>query len=235
MTNAIPPTRAEPELGDPAPLLDELRAQVSATEAAVAAERMRTGGRVLGRRTILQQSWRACPASVEPRRNLRPRVAARSQWSRIEALARNREFLASYREARARWLSGAEVWGSPLGLVGGILASRRRDKYSRGCRIGGLLKPPTCGRVKGKLASAASARRLRRPLTPVLVGGGWHLEPRCQGIATWVINEVRSSSRLARGNAASEMLVREPSHIPEAGCCSLERGVPPPASLDAPR
>ena len=61
-----------------------------------------------------------------------------------------------------------------------------------------LLKPPTCGRVKGKLASAASARRLRRPLTPVLVGGGWHLGPRCQGIAAWVIDEVRSSSRLAR-------------------------------------
>jgi putative transposase len=105
LTLALPP-----ELGEPAPLLSELRAQVAATEAAVAAERMRTGSRVLGRRTILQQSWRACPASVEPRRNLRPRIAARSQWSRLEALGRNREFLASYREARARWLSGAEVW-----------------------------------------------------------------------------------------------------------------------------
>jgi hypothetical protein len=68
LTFALPP-----ELGDPAPLLAELRAQVAATEAAVVAERMRTGARVLGRRTILRQSWSACPASVEPRRKLRPR------------------------------------------------------------------------------------------------------------------------------------------------------------------
>jgi hypothetical protein len=62
-----------------------------------------------GRRTILRQSWRSCPASLEPRRNLRPRLAARSQWARIEAIRRNREFLATYRDARARWLGGAEV------------------------------------------------------------------------------------------------------------------------------
>jgi REP element-mobilizing transposase RayT len=104
LTFALPP-----EFGDPAPLLDALRAQVAATEAAVAAERMRTGARVLGRRTILRQSWRSCPASQEPRRNLRPRIAARSQWARIEAIHRNREFLAAYRDARARWLGGAVV------------------------------------------------------------------------------------------------------------------------------
>jgi putative transposase len=90
-------------------VLDELRAQVAATEAAVAAERMRTGAGVLGRRMILRQSWRSCPASLEPRRNLRPRLAARSQWARIEAIRRNREFLAIYRDARARWLGGAVV------------------------------------------------------------------------------------------------------------------------------
>jgi hypothetical protein len=102
LTLALPP-----ELGDPQPLLAELRAQVAATEAAVAAERTRTGARVLGRRTILRQSWRACPASTAPRRTLRPRLAARSQWSRIEALRRNRGFLAAYRDARANWLAGA--------------------------------------------------------------------------------------------------------------------------------
>ena len=104
LTLALPP-----ELGDPAPLLDELRAQVASAEAVFAAERVRTGGRVLGRRMILRQSWRACPASHEPRRNLRPRIAARSAWTRLEALRRNREFLVSYREARAGWLGGVEV------------------------------------------------------------------------------------------------------------------------------
>jgi hypothetical protein len=89
------------ELGDSSQLRAELRERVAAAEAAVAAERMRTGGRVLGRRTILRQSWRDCPTSREPRCNLRPRVAAGNRWARLEAIRRNREFLAAYREARA--------------------------------------------------------------------------------------------------------------------------------------
>jgi hypothetical protein len=36
---------------------------------------------------------------VEPRRNLRPRIATRSQWPRIEALLRNRAFVADYTRA----------------------------------------------------------------------------------------------------------------------------------------
>jgi hypothetical protein len=43
---------------------------------------------------------------MEPRRNLRPRVATRSQWPRIEALLRNRAFAADYADARERWRSG---------------------------------------------------------------------------------------------------------------------------------
>jgi hypothetical protein len=47
--------------------------------------------------------------SREPRRNLRPRIAARNPWSRLEALRRHREFLAAYREARARWIDGDAI------------------------------------------------------------------------------------------------------------------------------
>jgi hypothetical protein len=97
------------ELGDSSQLLAALRERVAAVEAAVAAERMRTGARILGRRTILRQSWRDCPASREPRRNLRPRLAARNQWARIEAIRRNREFLIAYREARVCWLAGEAI------------------------------------------------------------------------------------------------------------------------------
>ena len=104
LTLALPP-----ELGDPQQLRAELRAQVTAVEAAMAAERIRTGARVLGRRMILRQSWRACPASHEPRRNLRPRLAACNQWARIEAIHRNREFLAAYRDARRWWLAGDPI------------------------------------------------------------------------------------------------------------------------------
>jgi hypothetical protein len=70
---------------------------------------MRTGAGVLGRRSIQRQSWRDAPASREPRRNLRPRIAARSPWTRIEAILRNREFLAAYREARAHWIAGETI------------------------------------------------------------------------------------------------------------------------------
>jgi hypothetical protein len=102
------------ELGDPPQLLAELRERSAAVEAAVAAERLRTGACVLGRRTILRQSWRDGPASREPRRNRRPSIAARNQWARIEAIRRNREFLAAYRDARAGWIAGDTI-PFPLG------------------------------------------------------------------------------------------------------------------------
>ena len=61
---------------------------------------------MLGRRAVLRQSWRDSPTSREPRRNLRPRVAARSKWARIAALQRNKEWQRAYRDARLAWLAG---------------------------------------------------------------------------------------------------------------------------------
>jgi hypothetical protein len=98
-----------PELGDPTLFLAELREQVTAAEVVIAAERKRTGAGVLGRRAILRQSWRGAPTTDEARRRLRPRIAASSQWSRVEALLRNYEFLDAYHDARDRWLSGELV------------------------------------------------------------------------------------------------------------------------------
>jgi putative transposase len=94
------------ELGPAAELLAELRDRVHAVELERAAERARTGRRVLGRRAVRAQSWRASPASVEPRRNLRPQVASRNKWARIEALLRNRAFVTEYASARDRWRNG---------------------------------------------------------------------------------------------------------------------------------
>ena len=94
------------ELGPVAAVLSELRDRVRAVELERAAERARTGGRVLGRRAIRAQSWRDSPTSVEPRRNLRPRVATRSKWARIEALVRNRAFATEYAGAREQWRNG---------------------------------------------------------------------------------------------------------------------------------
>lgn len=98
--------RIPPELGDEASLLRELEQRVREVEIEMAAERLRTGRRVLGRRAVLAQSWRTGPASQEPRRNLRPRVAAINMWARVEALLRNREWQRAYREARRAWSAG---------------------------------------------------------------------------------------------------------------------------------
>lgn len=92
-----------PALGPEAEVLAELRERVQAVEAKCDAERRQTGRRVLGRRAVLHQSWRGVPSSIEPRRNLRPQVASRSNWHRIEALLRNRAFIEEYIRARDAW------------------------------------------------------------------------------------------------------------------------------------
>jgi putative transposase len=58
-------------------------------------------GRVIGCKTLRTQSPFDSPKSVsrEPRRKLSPRVAARNRWRRMEALRRNKVFLADYRAA----------------------------------------------------------------------------------------------------------------------------------------
>ena len=94
------------ELGPAPAVRSELRDRVRAVELEREAERGRTGRRVLGRRAVLAQSWREFPASVETRRNLRPQVASRSKWARIEALLRNRAFVIEYASARDRWQNG---------------------------------------------------------------------------------------------------------------------------------
>ena len=64
-----------PELGDPEPILAEIGRRVRAVEDAMAAERARTGARVMGRRAVRRQSWTERPRSREPRFGLRPQVA----------------------------------------------------------------------------------------------------------------------------------------------------------------
>jgi REP element-mobilizing transposase RayT len=98
-----------PEAGDPDELKRLLRERVAAVEAEQAAIRARTGRRVLGRRRVLRQSWRDCPTSHEPRRGLRPRIACKNKWARIEALQRNKQFVAEYRLARRAWLAGTPI------------------------------------------------------------------------------------------------------------------------------
>jgi hypothetical protein len=104
----IPPELA-PEPGDRESILAELQVRVAAVEEEEAAKRVRTGKRVLGRYAVLRQTWRDSPTSREPRRKLRPTIAARSLWARLEAIQRKRDFIAAYRKARRALLEGAPI------------------------------------------------------------------------------------------------------------------------------
>jgi hypothetical protein len=134
------------ELGSAAVVVSELRDRVRAVELERAAERASTGARVLGRRAVRAQSWRDYPASVEPRRNLRPQVAGRSKWARIEALLRNRAFATEYASARERWRTGGPAVFPP-----GTYWLHR------------FASVPTAA---AELLVTARARGLSRPLTP---------------------------------------------------------------------
>ena len=85
---------------------DLVGGRIRAAEELAAADRLRTGASILGRRAVLDQKWSDRPGSREPRRQLNPLVAARSKWSRIEALMRNRAFRDAYAAARASFAAG---------------------------------------------------------------------------------------------------------------------------------
>jgi hypothetical protein len=96
------------ELGDAAEVIREVREGVEAIEESVRIERASTGARVIGRRRVLEQSWKDCPTSFEPRRDRRPRFAG-SIAVRVPALASYRSFLWAYRYARDRWKRGLDA------------------------------------------------------------------------------------------------------------------------------
>lgn len=93
------------ELGDPDELIAELEARVRAVEEETRAARIRSGKRVLGIRRVREQSWRASPTSIEPRRTLRPRFAGAAHV-RIPALVAYKLFLTEHRAARLAWKAG---------------------------------------------------------------------------------------------------------------------------------
>jgi putative transposase len=89
--------------------------RVREAEELAAVERRRNGTHVLGRKAVVNQRWSERPASREPRRELSPRVAARSKWSRIEAILRNKAFRDAYLQARALFIKGARDVLFPAG------------------------------------------------------------------------------------------------------------------------
>ncbi len=73
------------------------------------------GRRFLGIKRVLAQSPFARPSSGEPRFGLKPRIAARDTWRRIEGLFRLKSFEREYRQSRSGWRSGARDIVFPAG------------------------------------------------------------------------------------------------------------------------
>ena len=86
---------------------EEFREQVLADLASREEEAAKKfGNRFIGVAKVLAQKPSTRPASLEPRRTLSPKVAARDPWTRIEALRRLKEFVDDYRVALEAWRSG---------------------------------------------------------------------------------------------------------------------------------
>lgn len=96
-------------IDDKPAFLAALERRILAVEEECIRERAKTGRGVVGRRKILRAYWYDSPSTREPRRVLRPRVAARDKWIRIARLQRDKEWRLEYRAARAKWLAGVSV------------------------------------------------------------------------------------------------------------------------------
>jgi len=83
-----------------------LQERIAQAEQTAAAERRESGGNIIGPDAVRAQHWNDSPRSNEPRRVLDPRIACKNVWRRIEALARNKVWLESYRRAREAFLTG---------------------------------------------------------------------------------------------------------------------------------
>jgi REP element-mobilizing transposase RayT len=93
-----------------------LGAEVTVRENRAAAELASRGRAFAGAGKVLSQCPTSRPASEGPaRRQLRPRVAGKDRWRRIETLARLMDFLRAYRDARLARRRGAASVVFPAG------------------------------------------------------------------------------------------------------------------------
>jgi REP element-mobilizing transposase RayT len=86
-----------------------LAERIRAVETKATADRRKDRIQTLGSAHVLGQRPTDRPRSHEPRRQLSPRVASFNKWARVEALQRNKAFIAAYRAARDLWQSGLDA------------------------------------------------------------------------------------------------------------------------------
>ena len=73
-----------------------IRANLERREAGLRDEAKKAGKRFMGRKAVLRQSRYAYPSSCEKRFSLRPTVAAKSRWARVERLQRRKDWYQDY-------------------------------------------------------------------------------------------------------------------------------------------
>jgi REP element-mobilizing transposase RayT len=104
--------------GDRTKWATQVHAHVADVEKSASAARARGGIRVVGRKGLLASSPFDRPRTIEPRRGLRPLIAAKDPDSRIRALALLKEFRRLYSKARAAFCAGLRAVVFPAGTFG---------------------------------------------------------------------------------------------------------------------
>jgi len=94
---------------------EAFREQVAAGLAEREAQLRTAGSGYVGLVKLRAQRPTDVPRAKPPERRIRPRVAARSTWRRIEALVGLKAFLQEHLEALASWRSGRREVAFPAG------------------------------------------------------------------------------------------------------------------------
>ena len=110
----VRPEALYPELSD-AEVRTRLREKATARSHAYVEKLRKKGGAVMGMARVRKQPRNSSPHTRAPRRGIRPTVAGRNKWARIEALQRNAQFLADYEEARLEFEKGNRDVRFPIG------------------------------------------------------------------------------------------------------------------------
>ena len=73
------------------------------------------GGGFMGMKRVLKQPRTSSPLTRAPRFGIKPTVAGKNKWARIEALQSLKKFLSDYTQARLAWLAGNRTIEFPPG------------------------------------------------------------------------------------------------------------------------
>ncbi|MGH1344111.1 MAG: hypothetical protein ACRBN8_21305 [Nannocystales bacterium] len=110
----VRPEALYPGLSD-ADAREQLRDRARERSHLIADKLRNNGGSFVGMARVRRQPTESSPSTRAPRRGIRPTVAGKNKWARIEALQRNEAFLKAHEQARLLFESGKRNVVFPLG------------------------------------------------------------------------------------------------------------------------